>query len=100
WLPGLQRVLNPFQRLALARQLQERFTLEVEQVLFTHHCLVRQRAAGEDIRQRTADDGIVLADPPAAQREVNAELERRQHAVSTDDHAGPRRRTLIPLAHP
>ena len=47
-LSGLQRVLNPLERLPLAAQLEERLALEVEQVLLADRRLVRQRAAGED----------------------------------------------------
>ena len=60
---------------------------------------MRQRAAGEDVRQRAADDRVVIADAAGAPREVDAELERRQHAVAADRNRRARRRPLIALAH-
>ena len=38
-------------------------------------------AAGEDPRQLAADERVVIADAAGAPREVDAELQRRQHAL-------------------
>src|SRR3954462_2763503 len=96
-LPGLQRVLNALERLALATEFQEGFALEIEQVLLAYRCLVRQCAAGENVGQGTADDRVVVADPPSAPGEMDAELQCRQHGVAADDNARTRRRPLVSL---
>src|SRR5688500_18897867 len=49
-LPGLECVLNPFQRFALAEQAQKRLALEVEQILLADRCRMRHVAAAENAR--------------------------------------------------
>src|SRR5438067_9355328 len=98
-LSRLQCVLNPFQCLALAAQLQERLALEIEQVLLGYRGLLRQRSAREHIRERPADGRIVIGDPAGAPREMDAEFQRREHAVAADANAARRRRTLISFVH-
>src|SRR5215472_1552473 len=78
--PCFQRVLNAFERLALAAQLQERFALEVQQVRLVDRRLVGQCPAGDDVGERTADDRVVVADTASAPREMDPELERRENA--------------------
>src|ERR1051326_674080 len=97
-LPALQRVLNAFERFPLAAQFQKRFALEVEQVLFADRRLVRERTSREDVRERPADDLIVIGNAPGAPREVDAELEGRTQRFAADGNGRSRRRTLIPLA--
>src|SRR5256885_7622863 len=97
-LPGLQRVLDALQRLPLAAQLQERFALEVEQVLLGDGRLVRQRAAGDHVRERASDDRVVIADAAGAPREVDAELQRGEHALAADGNRGARLAPLIAFA--
>ena len=91
-LAGLQRVLNPLERLRFAAELEKRFALEVQQVLLGHRRLMRQRAAGEDRRERAADQGVVIAD--AARRATRGG--RRASAR----RARPRRRRGWPSAAP
>src|SRR2546429_3845335 len=90
-LPSLQRVLNPLERFRLAAQLQKRLSLEVEQILLAYRRLMRQRAAGQDRRERSADQRVVIADAPGAPGEVDAELERGQHSFAADRNSGARR---------
>ena len=74
---SFERVLNPFERLALAEQAQERLALEVEQMLLTDHCRVRQVAAREDVGELAADERVVIGRSAAAPGEMHPELERR-----------------------
>src|SRR5690606_24712237 len=75
-LPGLQRVLNPFERLRLAEQTEKRLALEIEQMLLGDHGGVRQVAAGEDARQLAADQGVVVRCAPGTPCQVDAQLQR------------------------
>ena len=97
-LSGLQRVLNALERLALAAQLEKRLALEVQEVLLADRRLMRQRAAGQDVGERAADDRVVIADPAGAPGEVDAELDRRQHRLAADRNRGPRHGPLVALA--
>ena len=45
---------------------------------------MRQRAAGEDVRERAADQRVVIADAAGAPREVDAELQRGLDALAAD----------------
>src|SRR5438093_270075 len=83
-LPGLQRVLNALERLALPAQLQKRFALEIEQIQFADRRLVRQRAAGNHVCERAADRRVVIADASGAPGEMHAKLQRGEHAVAAD----------------
>src|SRR5262245_12446961 len=79
-LPGLQRVRDALQGLALAAEAEERFTLQVEHLLLVERRRVREVAAGEDPGELASDRGVVIADAAGAPREVDAELQRREHA--------------------
>src|SRR5262245_2283975 len=81
---GLQRVLNPFERLPFAKQAQESLTLEIEKVLFTHDGRMWHVAAGEDRRDLPADQRIVIRGSPGTPGEMHTELERRAEGGSTD----------------
>src|SRR5262245_45377510 len=51
-LARLQRVLNPLERLTLAEQAHERFTLQIEQVLLADRRRMRHVvAAAENVRE-------------------------------------------------
>src|SRR3954468_13907338 len=93
-------MLNSLERLSLAAQFQERFALQIEEVLFADRRLMRQRAAGEDVGERAADDRVVIADPSGAPGEMDAELQRREQRFAADRNRGPRRRPLVTLARP
>src|SRR5207248_10343948 len=71
-LTRFERVLNALQCFSFSAQLQEGFTFEIEQILLAHRRLMRQCAAGEDVRERASDDGVVIADTTGAAREVDA----------------------------
>src|ERR1019366_6641925 len=83
-LARLQSVLNPREGLGLAAQLEKRLALEIQDVLLADRRLLRQRAAGQDERQRAADERVVVADSAGAPREVDAELERGEHALAAN----------------
>src|SRR6476620_2603249 len=83
-LAGLQCVLDALLGLPLANQAQESFAFQVEQVLRAKPRRVRNPASSHDHGQRASDQGVVVADAPGPPREVNAELERRQHRVTPD----------------
>src|SRR5438552_9529820 len=87
---GFQRVLNPFERFPFAAQLQKRFALEVEQMLFADQRLVGQRPARQYVCQCSSDQRVVIADAAGAPREMYAEFERGQDALAADAHAGSR----------
>src|SRR5690242_18307 len=83
-LAGFQRVLNALERLRLADEAEERFALEIEQLLLGHRRRMRQRSARHDRRQLPADERVVIADAARSPREVNPELQRREDAVAAD----------------
>src|SRR3954470_14510245 len=97
-LAGFQCVLDALERLALATQFQERFALQIEEVLLADRRLVRQCAAGKNVGQRAADDRVVVANPPAAPGEMDPELQGGEHGVAANDDARAWRRTLVSLA--
>src|SRR5258708_3983380 len=99
-LSGLEGVLDSFERLALAAEFQKRFALQIEEIRFADRRLMRQRPAREDIRQRAADEGVVIGDATGAPGEMHAEVERGADGLAADRNRGPRHRTLIALAHP
>src|SRR5215831_7076613 len=86
----LERVLDPFERLSLAAEPEESLALEIQQLLFVDGGLVWERSAGENPRQRPADDRVVVADAAGAPREVHAELQRGEKAVASDRNRCPR----------
>ncbi len=92
-------MLNPLERLSFAAQLQKSLALEIQQILFADRRLVRQRTAGEDVRERPSDDGVVIADAARAPGKVYAELECGEHAFAAHENARPRRRALIAFPH-
>src|SRR5690349_10986344 len=81
-LPRLQSVTDAFERLRLPAELQERLTLQIEQVLFAHNRLMRKRAARQHERESATDQRIVIADAARSPREMHAELERGEQARS------------------
>src|SRR5436190_8975320 len=87
-LAGLERVLNSLERLALSAELQKCLALEVEQILFGHGRLMRQRPARQNPRKRAAQQGIVIADAAGAPREMHAQLQRRLQIVAADRDGG------------
>ena len=90
--------MHPLERFLLAAQFQKRFTLEVEQVLLADHGLMRQRAAGEHVGERAADDRVVIGDASGAPCQVESELERGQDASPPTGIEVARRRTLVAVA--
>jgi hypothetical protein len=60
--------LDPLERLSLAAQTQQRFTLEVEQIRLTHDGRVRQIATRNDSGERASDPGVVFGDAAGALR--------------------------------
>src|SRR5687768_3240817 len=98
-LSGLERVLDPLLRLALRHQAQERLSLQIEQLLLRDGRRMWERSSRHDRRQLATDEGIVIADACGAPRQVDAELERRAHAVAAHRDRGTRHGRLISLAH-
>src|SRR5687767_11793201 len=78
-LAGLQRVRDAFLRLPFSAQAEERLPLQIEQLLLRHGPAGCEPAAGEDLRELPSDERIVIADASAAPREVDTELQRREH---------------------
>ena len=79
-------MLDSLQRLALTAQLQERFALEIEQMLLAHCRLIRQRSASEHAGQRPADNYIVLTDSAGSMGEVNPQFKGGPYRVSANPH--------------
>src|SRR4051812_29890822 len=69
-LSRLERVCDPRLRLWFAAQAQERFTLEIEQLLFGDGTFARRGAAGDDPRQLASDGRVVIGDAAGAPGEV------------------------------
>ena len=83
-LSGLQRVLNPFQRLRFTAEAEKRLALQIEHVLFADRRLMRQRSTRQHRRQGSSDHGVVVADPSGAQSQVDAELQRSEEPFAAD----------------
>src|SRR5262249_26386978 len=97
--PGLERVTDSFERLRLAAQLEKRLSFEVQEVCLADSRLVRERTAGQNVRQRPADDRVEIANPACSPGEVNAELQRREHPFAAYEDRGSRRRRTVTFAH-
>src|SRR5690349_1480521 len=83
-LAGLERVLHPLLRLALGHQAHERFAFEIQEMLLAHHRRVGEIASRHDGCQLATDQRVVIADATRAPRQMDAELERRQHRITAD----------------
>src|SRR4051794_563109 len=86
-LPGFQREANPLLRLLLAAQREERFPLQIQQVLLAHQRARRDLTAAQHVRHPIGDLRVVIADKLAFAHDVDPEFQRRQHAF-------PRRRNV------
>src|SRR6516165_4158506 len=96
-LARLQRMRDALEGLALTAQAQKRLALEIQHLLFRERRRMREIAAGEDPRELSADERVVVADSPGAPGEVNAKLQRGEHPFATDAEGGARLRGPVAL---
>ena len=83
---------DAFERLRLTAEAEERFALEIEQVLLADVSRVRHVAAGHDVRQRAADARVVFTDTSGARGQMNADVERGFERRAANRDCGPKRR--------
>ena len=92
-LAGLERVRDAFLRLPFTAQAEERFALEIQQLLFGQRGRRRDVPAGKDPRQLSSDQRVVVGDAARAPGEMDAELQRGERRRSSDRNPGGLRRT-------
>src|SRR5713226_5024695 len=71
---GLERVRDALLRLAFTAKGDERFALEIQNVLFADELRRRERAAGQNVGELASDVDVVFGDKPAAEHHVDGEL--------------------------
>src|ERR1700688_1245865 len=100
WLARLQGVGDALLGFAFAAEGDERFALQVEDVLFADELRRRERAAGKDVGEFVRDESIVFRYIFAAQQHVDGELGGGAKLLAEDaDRRVPRRgRRLAPFA--
>src|SRR5262245_34173419 len=58
-----------------------------------------QRSTGKHLRERSSNDGVVVADSTGSPRQMNAEFERGKDAVAAHRNCRSGGRCVVTLAH-
>src|ERR1035441_9349810 len=76
---ALQCESDPLLGFLLAAKREERFPLQIQQILLAHQGAGSDRAAAQNVRHPTSDLRVVVADEFALPHHVDPEFERGQH---------------------